>query len=235
VADIPRQLALDLPVETRMDAEDFLVSPSNESAYAALESWPAWPDTVMLLVGPPGSGKTHCAAIFAARSHAWRIVRSDLRLDDVPRLVSAGALVIEDCDRARGEEAALFHLLNAARERRCFVLLTARTPPGDWGIATPDLLSRLRLAPSAVLEEPDDPLVRAILVKLFLERQIVVDTSVVEFLAARIERSVAAAKTIVDALDREGLARRRRITRPFAAELLRRLDGTGPGVADDAP
>ena len=98
----------------------------------------------------------------------------------------------------------MFHLLNAARERRCFVLLTARTPPGDWGLATPDLLSRLRLAPSAVLGDPDEALVRAILVKLFLERQIVIDTSVVEFLAARIERSVTAAKSMVEALDREG-------------------------------
>lgn len=237
MADIPRQLALDLPVDERMDAEDFLVSPSNESAYAALESWPAWPDTVMLLVGPPGSGKTHCAAMFAARSHAWRLTRADLTLDDVPRLVSAGALVIEDCDRTRSGEAALFHLLNAARERRCFVLLTARTPPGDWGIATPDLLSRLRLAPSAVLEEPDDPLVRAILVKLFLERQIVIDTSVVEYLAARIERSVAAAKAMVEALDREGLERGRRITRPLAAELLRRLEArpsSQPGRGDES-
>lgn len=223
----PRQLALDLPVEERLGAEDFLVSPSNETAYAALESWPAWPDTVMLLVGPPGSGKTHCAAIWAAESHAWRLQRSELRLENVPHLVSGGALVIEDCDRARGQEDALFHLLNAARERRCFVLLTARTPPGDWGLATPDLLSRLRLAPSAVLGEPDDALVKAILVKLFLERQIVVDTSVVDFLTSRIERSVSAARAMVDALDREGLERSRRITRPLAAELLKRLEAAG--------
>jgi chromosomal replication initiation ATPase DnaA len=223
----PRQLALDLPVEERLGAEDFLVSPSNETAYAALESWPAWPDTVMLLVGPPGSGKTHCAAIWAERSHAWRLQRAELRLESVPHLVSGGALVIEDCDRARGHEAALFHLLNAARERKAFVLLTARTPPGDWGLTTPDLLSRLRLAPTAVLGEPDDALVRAILVKLFLERQIVIDTSVVDFLTSRIERSVTAARGIVDALDREGLERGRRITRPLAGELLKRLEANG--------
>jgi chromosomal replication initiation ATPase DnaA len=229
MSDTPRQLALDLPVDERMGAEDFLVSPSNEAAYAALEGWPAWPDTVMLLIGPPGSGKTHCAAMWAARSHAWRIARQDLRLEDVPRLVSAGALVIEDCDRVRGHEDALFHLLNASRERRGYVLLTARTPPGDWGVATPDLLSRLRLAPSVTLGEPDDALVRAILVKLFLERQIVIDTSVVEFLTARIERSVAAAKAMVEALDREGLERGRRITRPLASDLLRRMEaGMGP-------
>lgn len=224
VPEPPRQLALDLPVEPRLDAEDFLVSPSNEAAYAALEVWPDWPDSVMLLVGPPGSGKTHCAAIWAARSHAWSLMRARLRNDDVPRLVSAGALVIEDCDRASGYEFALFHLLNLARERGASVLLTARTPPSDWGIATPDLLSRLRLAPAAVLGEPDDALLRAVLVKMFIERQIVVDTSVVEFLAARLERSIAAARDVVNALDRTGLERGRRITRPLASEILRQLE-----------
>lgn len=225
MADKPRQLALDLPVDTQHDAEDFLVSASNEAAFEALERWPDWPDPVLVMVGPPGSGKTHLATIWAARSHAWTVPRDRLRVGDVPHLVSAGALVVEDCDQAEGHEDALFHLLNMARERRCFLLLTARTPPGDWRLQTADILSRLRLAPSVTLGEPDDALVRAVLVKMFLERQIVVDTSVVEFLALRIDRSIAAARAVVEALDREGLARGRRITRPLAAEILRNGEG----------
>lgn len=223
----PRQLALDLPLEPQLEAEDFLVSASNEAAYSVLERWPEWRDPILLLVGPPGSGKSHCAAVWAQHAHAWRLTRASLRDADVPHLVSAGALLIEDCDRASGNEDALFHLLNAARERRTFVLLTARTKPGDWGIATPDLLSRLRLAPVAELGEPDEPLLRAILVKLFVERQIVIDTAVVEFLVARIERSVDAARRIVELLDREALERGRRITRPLAADVLKRLEESG--------
>lgn len=220
----PRQLALDLPVESPMEAEDFLVSSSNEAAYAALESWPDWPDPVLVLTGPPASGKSHCAAIWAARAHAWVLARAALRDEDVPRLVSAGALVIEDCDAAGGHEAALFHLLNLARERRCFVVLTAVSAPDGWGLQTPDLLSRLRLAPRVAIEAPDDGLLRAVLVKLFVERQLIVDTSVVEFLALRLDRSIGAAREAVERLDRMGLERGRRITRPLAAELLRRAD-----------
>ena len=95
-----------------------------------------------------------------------------------------------------------------------------------WGLATPDLLSRLRLAPSVALEPPDDALLKAVLVKLFIDRQLVVDTSVVDYLALRIERSLARAGEVVSALDREALSRGRRITRPMAADVLHRIAGS---------
>ena len=72
--------------------------------------------------------------------------------------------------------------------------------------------------------EPDDALVRAVLVKHFLDRQLVVDTATVDYLALRIERSLAAAREIVESLDREALTTARRITRQMAAEVLRRLE-----------
>ena len=223
----PRQLALDLPFETRLDAEDFLVSPSNEEAYGLVEAWPQWTDPVLLLLGPEGAGKSHLAAIWAARSHAWTVPRSALREDDVPRLASTGALVLEDCDRAEGHEQALFHLLNIVRERRTFLLLTARSVPEAWGLATADILSRIRLAPRVALGAPDDGLLKAVLVKLFLDRQLVIDTSVVDYIAQRIERSVPAARAVVESLDRLALERGRRITRALAGEILRGADDHG--------
>jgi DNA replication protein DnaC len=64
----PRQLTLDLPIETRFGREDFLVSPSNADAFETFEGWPAWPDRVLLLLGPTGAGKSHLGAIWAARA-----------------------------------------------------------------------------------------------------------------------------------------------------------------------
>lgn len=217
----PRQLPLDLPVEPRFELEDFLLSPSNEEAYAALDRWPDWNDSVAILVGSPGSGKSHLAAIWANKSHAWTISRSELSDMRVPELVSNGALVIEDCDRAQGNEAALFHLLNAARERRCFVLLTASSEPGHWQITTPDLLSRLRLAPIISVHDPDDALLGAILVKMFVDRQVMVDTTVVDLIKMRAERSIASIRDIVVRIDKEGLARGKRISRALVNEILR--------------
>ena len=170
MSDSPRQLPLDLPVETRLEVEDFLISPSNETAFHFLEKWPDWPDRVLLLTGPEASGKSHLAAVWAAQSRAWIEKASDIKLDRVPHLVSSGALVIEDCDRGALDEHAMFHLINAARERGTYLLLTARSGPMEWGLKTLDLISRLRLAPEVKIDGPDDALLNAVLFKLFIDK-----------------------------------------------------------------
>jgi chromosomal replication initiation ATPase DnaA len=216
----PRQLAFDLPVDSRYGVEDFLIGPSNETAYGFVEAWPAWPDAWLRLVGPEGAGKTHLAAIWAKAAHAWTVPAADVVEGNVPHLISGGALVVEDCDRGLRDEAALFHLMNAIKARGGHLLLTAREAPDLWGLRVPDLLSRLRLAPHATIEPPDDTLLRAVLVKLFIDRQLVVDTGIIEMLALRMERSFAAARALVDALDRLSLERGRRVTRALASEAL---------------
>jgi chromosomal replication initiation ATPase DnaA len=230
VSEQNRQLPLALPILERFEREDFLVGDANELAYATLEQWPDWPDPIMLLLGPPGSGKTHLASIWAKRAHAWSVVSTDISHRPAAELLSSTAVLIEDVDRGLPDEAAFFHLLNIAREKKCFVLLTARTPPGDWGIKTMDLLSRLRLAPRIDLREPDDALMAGLLVKFFVERQMVVDMQVVEFIRSRIDRSVASVRDFVDALNSESLARKKRITRNLARELWKSHPESDPGL-----
>ncbi|KQT46622.1 hypothetical protein ASG52_12965 [Methylobacterium sp. Leaf456] len=230
----PKQLSFDLALDPRYGAEDFLVSPSNEDAYGLIEAWPDWPDTVFLLRGPPGSGKSHLASIWASRAQAWTVAAADIDGERVAHLISNGALVVEDVDREAGrDEATLFHLLNLARERRFPVLLTASGPVDGFGLKVADLRSRLRLAPGAEIGPPDDGLLKAVIVKLFVDRQLVVDLSVVEALALRIDRSLARAREVVAELDRDALGRRRRISKPLALAVLDRLGGDEPGMEGD--
>lgn len=218
--DQPRQLTFDLGMAPRFGREDFLVSPSNEPAYNLLETWPEWPDSVLVLLGPEGSGKSHLGAIWAEQAHAWTIDAFELNGERVPHLASNGALLIEDADKAPIDEAALFHLLNLAREKGCYVVISATKPLASWGLATPDLISRLRLAPSTSLEPPDNALLGAVLVKLFMDRQLIVDTSIIEYIVARLGRSLSRAERTVAKLDNEALSRRRRITRAMVADIL---------------
>jgi chromosomal replication initiation ATPase DnaA len=219
--DGPRQLALALDHAESLAREDFLSGPSNASALALIERWPDWPSRTLLLRGPEGSGKSHLAAIWARAAGARTLSLRALEGADVPIALATGALVLENLGEQSFDEAALFHLLNLAREERAYLLITARTAPATWRIGLPDLASRLRAIPIVALETPDDALLRAVIVKLFADRQLAVDESLVGYLSTHIERSFAAARSAVAALDREALRRQRPVTRALAGELFR--------------
>jgi chromosomal replication initiation ATPase DnaA len=186
-----------------------------------IERWPDWPSRTVLLRGPEGSGKSHLAAIWARQAGARILSPRALEGADVPIALATGALVLENLTEGHFDEAALFHLINLAREERAFVLITARSAPTTWRIQVADLASRLRALPVVALTAPDDALFRAVLVKLFADRQLAVDESLVSFLANRIERSFAAARAAVERLDREALRLQRPVTRALAGELFR--------------
>jgi len=216
----PRQLALALPHAESFAREDFLTGAPNEAALAMIERWPDWPDRALALVGPEGAGKSHLAAIWAEIAGARRVSARALGETNLIGALATGALVIEDAP-ARLDERALFHLLNLIREEEAYLLITARVAPARWSVALPDLASRLRAVPTVALSAPDDALLRAVLVKLFADRQLGVDSSLVSYLVTRIERSFAAARAAVETLDREALRMQRPVTRALAAELLR--------------
>ena len=129
--------------------------------------------------------------------------------------------MVEDLKSPDLDERALFHLMNLAREEAAFVLITARTPPTALQIELRDLRSRLRAVPVVPLLPPDDQLFRALIVKFCADRQLIVDETVVSYLASRIERSYAAVRQAVELLDTEALRLGRPVTRALAADLLR--------------
>jgi chromosomal replication initiation ATPase DnaA len=217
----PRQLALALNHTESFAREDFLSGPSNAAGLALIDCWPQWPNQAIILAGPEGSGKSHLAAIWANAAGARLVAARALDQATVPATLATGALVIEDIVADAFDERALFHLLNLAREVEAFVLLTARTAPAGWRLAIRDLGSRLKALPIVELAPPDDALLRAVLVKLFADRQIAVEESLIGYVATHIERSFAAARAVVGRLDAEAMRRKRPLTRALAAEILR--------------
>ena len=217
----PRQLALALSHSESFAREDFLEGPSNAAALALIDNWPDWPNRVMTLVGPHGSGKSHLAAIWAEETGARFLSMRNADIARLPSVLATGALVIEDFSEGAFDDAALFHLLNLAKQEDAYVLLTAHTPPAGWSIALADLASRLRAIPVVTLSAPDDRLLRAVIVKLFADRQLSVDENLIAYLVARMERSFPAARSAVDRLDREAMRQKRPVNRTLAAELYR--------------
>ncbi len=190
-----RQLAFDLPGRAAMTRDDFFVSSSNALALRAVEGWRDWPGRKLLLIGPEGAGKSHLAQIWATSAEAVTMTAEDLPETSLAGF-SGRAVVIEGVDRIGAGEAALFHLHNLATETGA-LLLTARTPPRDWGLTLPDLISRMQSTQIAYLEAPDDALLSAVLVKLFADRQVMVPPNLIPYLVSRMPRSIGAARGLV--------------------------------------
>jgi chromosomal replication initiation ATPase DnaA len=226
VRSVPRQLAFPLDHAESFAREDFLSGPSNAAALALVDSWPDWPGRAVVVVGPEGSGKSHLASIWASASGARFLSGRALAEADPPAALATGALVLEDLAEDAFDERALFHVINLAREEEAYLLITAASAPARWTVAIRDLGSRLKALPVVTLSAPDDALLRAVLVKLFADRQLDVDEQLIEYVATHIERSFAAAREAVAELDAEAMRRKRPLTRALAADFLRqgRLD-----------
>lgn len=189
------QIPLSFPHQPAMAREDFLVSDSNREALTFIDRWPYWNAPLLYIYGPEGSGKTHLASIWKATSGA--------------------GVVIEELDSIAGsrpQEETLFHMYNRVRQVPGSVLVTGTMPLALMKFAVPDLASRLRACPQVAIGLPDEHLLRALLVKLFSDRQMRIDVGVIEYCVTRMERSFSAARDLVARLDHLSLTEKRSVT-----------------------
>lgn len=191
------QLGLPLAWPPGPGDDEFLVTPSNQRAFAMLERWATWPVMTALLVGPRKSGRSLLARVFAGRS---------------------GGTIVDDADLR--SESDLFHAWNAAQAAHRPQLFIANAAPPEWQVAIPDLRSRLAASPVARIETPDDALMAAMLERQFHRRGLDARPDLIQWLTARLERSHVAVIRAVDILDQDQFERRKRLSIPLARATL---------------
>jgi chromosomal replication initiation ATPase DnaA len=213
---MPSQIPLPLQMPARLGRADFIVGPGNSAAVTFIDAWPDWPAPAAALFGPPGSGKSHLAGVWAQRAGAG-IVEASALTDVILELRQP--LVIENVDAATPThqgEAVLFALI----ERGHALLLTAHERPSTWTAAMPDLRSRFDALLSFPLWAPDDALLEGLARKLFADRQLVVPDAVILQMIRLLERSPAAVRDFVARADAAALAQKRAVNLGLIRELL---------------
>lgn len=213
--DAAAQLVLPLPRHPpRYDRDAFLIAPTNETAWRAAQAWLASTEPSLIICGPPGCGKTHLATILANGSGRF--------LDWRDAAAGDGDLAIFDhlpADNPKRFLAALEERANGGVR----TVLVGRGHPGEWAGGLKDLRTRLEAIPRASLDQPDEPLLRAVMVKAFGDRQIAVDAAVIEYAAPRLPRKFAAALAFVARADEEAARRKKKITVALAKEIVANL------------
>jgi hypothetical protein len=198
------QIALPLDWPQAQDESRFILSEANRAAFEHFRNWSLWPVKATMLTGPRRSGRSLLARTFIDR---------------------VGGRLFENADRHDEEE--LFHAWNAAQDSgKPIVLIVDEVPPA-WQIALPDLKTRLAITPIARIEQPDDPLFKAIIQLLFADRGMHIPDEALKYIGDRVERSYWMAERVVEAIDRFAIAERSRLTLPT----IRRALGEG-GIID---
>ena len=213
------QLPLDLQFLSAVDRDDFIIGDCNRLAATWIDRWPDWPGQyrILNLVGPPDSGKSHLAAIWGVRSGAGTL--TGLASGDAG--VDGQHLVLDDVSvGADWDEEALFHLVNRTANGGGSLLVLSRIPASQMAWKLADLASRFRAVTVAVLDAPDDAILRQLLEKYFTDRQLAISLPVLDYMVSRMERSFQAVQTIAAAMDRRSLAERRNLTLPLARDIM---------------
>lgn len=209
-----RQIVLDLPKSPpRLTRAAFVVSASNEAALKTLQSWRASREFALVICGPEGSGKTHLLRILAAEmsEHGQALTGIDDLGDGRP-------------------PAEILSLIEAAREKGERIVLAGRGEPRDWAHGLKDLETRLNAAPRITLVEPDEALLRAVMTKIFRDRQLRAPETIADYAAPRIEKTFAAAQAFVAALDALSIEKGQPIGLKLAREALANLSEEPSGA-----
>lgn len=217
------QLPFNFEHRPALGREDFLVTSGNVEAVKMLDSYPLWPSHAIIIYGANGCGKTHLAHVFVKKTggKAPLVSAASLTAEQVPYLLAkSGNLVVEDIETLKDEEA-LLHLYNYAKEIGAHLLMTGETAPAELAIKLPDLSSRLLAIPAIRIGNPDDAFIKALLVKLFMDRQLSISEEAIEYAIKNMERSFKGAGDLVAAADKLSLARHRAITVPLLREILK--------------
>ncbi len=214
----PDQLVFDLGHKTSFDEVDFVVTKANRMAMDHIKSYPRWPGALSLITGPAKSGKSHLAGI-------WTRIAGALSpgVKEIAAVAQTGGttpVVLDDVDRSGFDEHALFHLLNQSIRDFRPLLMTARTPPDSWLFETADVKSRVRLAARFEVFAADDAQLAQMFVKLFDDRQLVVEPKTIAYLVARMERSPEEVVLLVALMDETALSLGKSVGRKIAARAL---------------
>lgn len=215
------QIPMDFAYRTAFGRDNFLVASPNEEAVAWIDRSPDWPDNILLLIGPEGSGKTHLCEVWKQKTGAQVLSLDELSALDISELASLAstALILEDLGAGIPQEK-LFHLYNLLKEKGGSLLMTSQFPVSAWDLTLADLKSRMGAIQITQIREVDDTLFASILLKLFSDRQLQVSPEVVQYLITRLERSFSEARRIVSVLDGLSLSEKRKITIPLVRGLL---------------
>ena len=203
------------------NSEDFFVSESNFFAFNLVLNWPNWGKNILNIYGEKYSGKSHLSVIFQNKFGANKIDAKNLNDNFLTQFKTHQNLIIENFDE-NIDEKNMYSLINVVDRDNKFILINSTTPINQMNIKLKDLISRLNNCVFAKIDNPDDDLIYAILIKNFSDKQLQIKKNYIEYIIKNIDRSYEKIYEFINKIDQTSLKKKRPIDLKIIKEVLKK-------------
>ncbi len=213
------QLLLDFNYKNNFNNHDFYVSKSNFFAFSIIEKWPKWEKRIVNISGEKFSGKSHLANIFKSKTKALILNNKQIDDDIFKKIKLHDCLIIDDFENNINEKL-IYSVFNIVDQDNKFLLVNSIKPINEITFNLPDMRSRSKNCLFAKIENPDDELIFAIIIKNFSDRQIKLEKKIIKFIINRIERSYSKIYEFIYKVDEISLKKKKPINLKTIKEIL---------------
>jgi len=213
------QLLLDFDYKTNFNEHDFYLSKSNSNAFNLINRWPDWDKKILNISGEKFSGKSHLANIFKLKSKAFLIKGNEIDNSIFKSIKLHESIIVDNIEECNQEEI-LYSIFNLIDQDSKYLLINSLKPINEIKYRLPDLTSRSKNCLYAVIENPDDELLFAIILKNFSDRQIKIEKKIINFIISRIDRSYRKIDEFIYKIDELSLKKKKPINLKTIKEIL---------------
>ena len=213
------QLLLELDYKTNFNEHDFYLSKSNSNAFNLINRWPDWEKKILNISGEKFSGKSHLANIFKLKSKAFLVRGNKIDNSIFKSLKLYESIIIDDFEECNDEEI-LYSIFNLIDQDNKYLLINSLKPINKIKYKLPDLASRSKNCLYAEIENPDDELLFAIILKNFSDRQIKIEKKIINFIISRVDRSYRKIDEFIYKVDELSLKKKKPINLKTIKEIL---------------
>jgi chromosomal replication initiation ATPase DnaA len=204
------QLLLDFDYEQNFKDDDFYVGKSNFYPFELINNWPNWEKNFLNISGEKFSGKTHLTNIFLKKFNGIRFESNLLKDENLKSLKLYQNVILENLNLDVNEKL-IYTLFNIIDQDNKFLIITSTEPVAEINFKLKDLKSRTKNCLLAKIENPDDELMFALILKNLSDRQIALDKKLIDFIIKRVERSYGKIFEFIYKIDRISLKKKKSI------------------------
>ena len=213
------QLLLNFDHKIEFNEHDYYVSKSNFFAFNIIQNWPKWERKILNISGEKFSGKTHLAKIFQSKSKALYFTHENINDEIFKEIRLKESIIIDNFEKIENEKL-LYSLFNLIHQDNKFLLILSNKAISEMNYKLNDLSSRAKNCIFARIENPEDDLIFAIIIKCFSDRQIKLEKKIIEFIIKRIDRSYGKIYEFIYKVDELSLKKKKPINFKTIKEIL---------------